>query len=87
MVQHIVHQSHGDYEWSKHTDNSIGALMGGVALIIFGVFGLFKGAFSMALFFIFIGAIMFYFGKRGRAKAEEHYQRVNNAPITRISYD
>jgi hypothetical protein len=86
-VQHVIHQGHGDYEWGRHLDNSIWALIGGVLLMLFGLTGFFTGNFGIGLLFILVGFIIFTFGKRGRAKSEEYYKRKNNAPITRISYD
>ena len=86
MAQHIIHESYGDYEWRRHLDNSIWALIGGVILMIFGISGFFVGHFGFGLLFLIFGFMLFYFGKKGRAKSEEHYRRINNAPISRISY-
>ena len=85
--QHIIHQSYGDYEARNSLDNSIWLMIGGVLLIIFGLGGIITLHIVGGIICIVIGVLCFYFGNWGRKKMGEHYRKVNNAPIQRISYN
>lgn len=85
--QHMIMESYGDYNNRIKSNNSLWFKIGGSLMIVFGIGGLFSLYIFQGLFFIAIGGLGFFIGSKMGESSDRYQDRINNAPISRVSYN
>ncbi len=84
--QHIIHETYKDHYAREYWKNSLGLIVLGILLIIFGTVGIFSSYINIGLILIIVGFILFFLGKWGSKKANTYSKKMRDAPVQRISF-
>ena len=87
MAQHIIHQSHGDWQAGRDSNNMLWLMFLGIIIILAGIGGIMNSSFGLGVILILVGVGLFLIGKKGWKKVGNYYKRKNNSQIIRTSYD